>query len=207
MGHMEELIPKYQGKFRSVLLFGPPGAGKGTLGRVLAHAGGHLHLSSGDVFRGLKPESPAGQLAHKYISKGHLLPDEVTMMIFGYYIEGLIATNQYDPARQLLLIDGLPRTLPQAVELEKIADVTSLIVLEINDFEALAKRIQRRALLEGRHDDLDLSVLRTRMKVYEEQTTQVLQHYPKEQIHRFRADQKPLEVLGAVLANLAPMLG
>ncbi len=108
----ESLIPQYNELFRSVLIFGPPGSGKGTLGKFLSSAGNHFHLSSGDIFRGLSPESPAGKLYHHYAGKGLLLPDEVTIQIWHHYVNGLIATNRYFPSQQLLLLDGIPPDHP-----------------------------------------------------------------------------------------------
>src|SRR6185312_6554563 len=94
------LIAPYEKPFRSILIFGPPGSGKGTLGRFLSAAGNHVHLSSGDIFRGLAPESPAGKLFHTYASQGHLVPDEVTIGIWKNFVSGLIATNRYFPSQQ-----------------------------------------------------------------------------------------------------------
>lgn len=200
------IIPQHNHPFSSILIFGPPGSGKGTLGKFLSSAGNHFHLSSGDVFRGLSPESPAGKLYHKYASQGLLLPDEVTIQIWDHYVHGLIATNRYFPDQQLLLLDGIPRTLTQAALIEKHIRIEGIIVLEIEKTETLIKRLQRRALIEKRHDDLDPKVLKTRMEVYEKETGQVLKNYPKKLISRFDASQKPLEVLRDVLVRLTDLL-
>lgn len=192
--------------FRSVLIFGPPGAGKGTLGKFLSSAGNHFHLSSGDIFRGLSPESPAGKLYHEYAGKGHLLPDEATIEIWHHFVHGLIATNRYFPSQQLLLLDGIPRTLKQAQLLEKYVKVEGIIVLDIPDIDILVKRLQRRALFEKRLDDMDPKILRTRMEVYNRDTMKVLDHYPKDLIYHFDGHQKPLEVLRDILVGLTDLL-
>ena len=202
----EDIIPNFTEKFRSVLIFGPPGSGKGTLGKELSSAGNHFHLSSGDIFRGLSPESPAGKLYHNYAAKGLLLPDEVTIQIWKHYVHGLIATNRYFPTQQLLLLDGLPRTIRQAQLLENLIKIEKIIVLEIPNKEKLIKRIQRRGLIEKRGDDMDPQVLKTRMDVYEKETIKLLKHYPENMISFFNADQKPLEVLRDVLVNLSDLL-
>lgn len=204
--HKEEIIPSYTQPFRSVLVFGPPGSGKGTLGKFLSSAGNHYHLSSGDIFRGLSPESPAGKIYHNYAGKGLLLPDEVTIQIWHHYVHGLIATNRYLPEQQLLLLDGIPRTIRQADLLDKLIKIETIIVLEVGNVEELIKRIQRRALIEKRMDDMDPHVLRTRMEVYEQDTSKLLHHYPEKLIVRFNADQKPLEVLRDVLISLSSLL-
>ena len=192
--------------YPAILIFGPPGSGKGTLGKFLSIAGNHFHLSSGDIFRGLDPETPAGQLYHTYASKGHLVPDEVTVEIWHQYVQGLIATNRYFPHKQFLLLDGIPRTLHQAKVFEQYIKVEHIIVLEMPNIEGLIKRMKRRAIIEKRSDDVDEQVLRTRMQVYENDTKALLSHYPESLISRFNADQKPLEVLRDVLVKFSNIL-
>lgn len=200
------LLPAYSHPFRSVLIFGPPGSGKGTLGKFLSSAGNHFHLSSGDIFRGLSPESPAGQLYHQYATKGLLLPDEVTIQIWHHFVHGLIATNRYFPSQQLLLLDGIPRTFRQADLLQNYVAIERIIVLEAEHMEGLIKRIQRRAVAEKRTDDLDPAIVKTRLEVYLKDTMKVLTHYPEKLISRFNAEQKPLEVLRDVLLELSSVL-
>jgi adenylate kinase len=203
---MDNLIPHYSKKFRSILIFGPPGSGKGTMGRFLSAAGNHVHLSSGDIFRGLSPDSPAGQLFHSYASKGHLVPDNVTLKIWHNYVLGLIATNKYFPTQQFLLLDGIPRTLEQAKLLDEYIDPKGVIVLKIDNKQKLVDRMKRRALIEGRHDDADEKVLMTRFKVYEETTHALLDHYPHDKIVTINADQKPLDVLKDILTKTSGIL-
>ncbi len=193
-------------KLRSILILGPPGSGKGTLGKFLSTAGNHFHLSSGDIFRGLDPESSMGRLYHTYAGKGFLVPDSVTIEMWKNYVEGLISTNRYFPSKQFLLLDGIPRTLSQAIILDQHIEVVKVIVLEMNNMETLIKRMKRRALIEKRQDDADEEVLKTRMQVYEKETVELVSHYPASLISRFNADQKPLEVLRDVLIELSQVL-
>ncbi len=193
-------------KFRTVLIFGPPGSGKGTLGKFLSTAGNHFHLSSGDIFRGLDPDSSVGKLYHTYASKGNLVPDEVTIEVWLHYMQGLITTNHYFPQKQFLLLDGIPRTLQQAKILDEYIEVVKVIVLQMNNVEGLISRMKRRALIEKRQDDANETVLRNRMQVYEKETLALLDYYPKESIAYFNAEQTPLEVLRDVLIELSGVL-
>lgn len=203
---MSEILPLKNEKLKAVILFGPPGSGKGTLGKILCAAGNHVHLSSGDIFRGLDPESPGGKIFHQYASKGLLVPDEVTIQIWHHYVEGLVASNRYFPHQQLLFLDGLPRTLKQAEALDQFIDLVQVIVLDIADSGELHRRLLRRGTIEKRQDDQDLEVLKTRLQVYENQTVKLLNHYPTSLISHFNALQRPIEVLCDVLTRLTPIL-
>lgn len=202
----QSIIPDIDTKFRSILIFGPPGAGKGTIGRFLSGAGSHYHLSSGDIYRGLSPESPAGKLFFSYGHKGLLLPDDVAVELWRNYVAGLIATNCYFPEKQYLLLDGVPRTLAQAQMLDQYVEVDQVIVLEVDDRDELIRRMQNRAKIEKRHDDMDTEVLKTRFEVYQKDTAKVLSHYSPEIISRFNGDQPPLAVLRDVLIELSDIL-
>ncbi|MDB2614243.1 nucleoside monophosphate kinase [Chlamydiales bacterium] len=189
--------------YPSILLFGPPGSGKGTIGRKLAVVTEQYHLSSGDVFRGLSKESEMGQMQKSYSDQGLLVPDEITIKICLNYIKGLIYTNRFYPEKQHLVLDGFPRTLPQAKLLATHLDVKQIILLEVPDEEMLIKRLQKRATLEGRLDDMDLSILRKRMDVYKNQTEEVLSFYPKEIITTINGAQSPNEVFRDVMIKIA----
>jgi len=204
--HNSDFIPDSSEPFKSILIFGPPGSGKGTQGKFLSSAGNHFHLSSGDIFRGLSPESPAGKLYHNFAGKGLLVPDEVTIQIWHHYVLGLIATNRYFPSQQYLLLDGVPRTKAQVDLISKYIQVEGVIQLDMDDTEGLIKRLQRRALIEKRMDDMDADVLRKRMEVYTKDTSEVIEHYPKEIISKFNAEQKPLDVLRDILVKLSDLL-
>ena len=202
----ESVIFEPSARFKSILIFGPPGSGKGTQGKFLSSAGNHFHLSSGDIFRGLSPESPAGKVYHKYASKGNLVPDEVTIRIWHHYVLGLIATNRYLPNDQYLLLDGIPRTVEQAKLLEQHIEIEAIIVLGATKQSTLLKRMQRRALIEKRHDDMDQNVLKKRFEVYNKATKKVLTYYKDQNIYTFEASKKPLEVLRDILDELCYIL-
>lgn len=202
----ESLIEPYKEKFQGILIFGPPGVGKGTLCKFLSSASSLYHLSSGDIFRGIDPASPAGQLVAKYAHQGLLLPDEATMDIWYNYVQGLISTSKYFPKQQFLLLDGIPRTIAQVDMIKKYVDVKAVIVLEVQNSQELIDRLKGRAIKEKRPDDANENVLKTRLEVYKRDTEQVLNHYDKNIIYRVNASQKPLEVVRDTLIALCPLL-
>lgn len=202
----QSFIEPYKEKFQSILIFGPPGVGKGTLCKFLSGSSTLYHLSSGDIFRGIDPASPAGRLVAKYAHQGLLLPDDATLEIWNNYVQGLIATSKYFPKQQYLLLDGIPRTSMQAEMIEKYVQVKAVIVLEVQDTSELIKRLKGRAVKEKRQDDADENILKTRLEVYKRDTEQVLHHYDKNIIYRINADQKPLEVVRDTLVSLCHLL-
>lgn len=199
-------LQPYHGKFSSILLFGPPGSGKGTLGKFLADAGTQVHLSAGAIFRSLPLNSAAGQLFFSCASKGQLLPDDVTIEIWKNYVRGLIATNSYYPENQDLLLDGIPRTLTQAKMLHEYISIRHIIVLEVSDTKELIARLKKRARKEGRLNDEYVDALEKRMSVYEKEIDTILNFYPPHLISKVNAEQKPLEVLRDVLVRLSHLL-
>lgn len=200
----EHNIEPYRGRYQAVLFFGPPGSGKGTQAQFLKALTHHVHLSSGDVFRGLSPESPTGKVFYEYASSGHLVPDQVTIDIFTLYVQGLVATNRLFPASQLLLLDGLPRTVPQVKLIESFIDVRRVIVFDGAE-EVFIQRLKSRAEKEKRFDDADPKVLAKRMEVYHNETAPVLKAYPESLISRFDATGTPLEVFREVLNTHAEL--
>ncbi len=201
--HMARGLSK---KLPTLLIFGAPGSGKGTQGKFLSYVGNHYHLSSGDIFRGLAPDSVAGKEFYRHASQGQLLPDQMVIEIWHHFVMGLIATNRYFPENQLLLLDGMPRTKQQAEMLDDYLDVKKIIVLESTSTHLLAERLKKRAIIEKRFDDSTKEVLSKRIALYEREMPSVLAHYPKEQIVSFDATMRPLDVLREILIILGPAL-
>lgn len=162
--------------YRSILLFGAPGVGKGTQGARLGAEDGYVHLATGDIFRSLDHESAEGQEFLKYSTQGLLVPDELTMRIWSKHVSGMIAAGAYDPDRDILILDGMPRSSEQATALE--AHIEPMLILHItaNEDEAVA-RILERGKDSGRPDDADEDTIRRRFAEYREKTAPVLAHY------------------------------
>ncbi len=189
-------------KLRTVLLFGAPGSGKGTQGRVLGDLPGYFHCSCGEVFRSLKMSSPLGEVFAEYSSKGELVPDKPTIELWRQYIETTRKTGRFDPAQDVLLLDGIPRNLHQAELMSETLAVKALVYLTCADTNKLTRRLQRRALKENRLDDANAEVIRQRLETYEIESQPVLKFYGASILHRVDAAQRPLEVLRDVVGVL-----
>lgn len=193
-------------RYRSALLLGAPGAGKGTQGKALGTIPGLLHLSSGDMFRGLDPNSELGTLFREISSRGELVPDDLTIRLWKQHVEGLVACGKYRPATDLLLLDGIPRNVNQARLLGAHIDVLQVIHLNCKDENAVVARLKKRALKEGRSDDGKEDVIRRRLEVYRQETQPLLDHYGKALVADVEAIGLPVEVLEGVLSGLAPLM-
>ena len=194
-----------QKRFLAVLLFGAPGAGKGTQGRILGTIPGFFHLACGDVFRSIDIGSPEGKEIYRYSSRGELVPDELTIRIWRKGLDGQIASSQYKPREDLLILDGIPRSVRQAELLEGHVQVFGVLHLVCADEEAMIHRIRRRAIRENRVDDANEAVIRHRFEVYRRESEPVLAHYPKEIMSRIDAIGSPAEVLRRILDCVIPV--
>ncbi|MFK7950322.1 MAG: adenylate kinase [Saprospiraceae bacterium] len=156
----------------TLILFGPPGSGKGTQAVNLVEKYGLLHISTGDMFRSeMKNKTPLGLEAKSYIEKGELAPDSVTIGMLKNKMEANKDVKGY-------ILDGFPRTVPQAEALDEVLEVTALVALEVAD-EVLIERLQGRAITSGRADDADVNIIKNRIEVYKSQTSIVAEYYGK----------------------------
>ncbi|MCW3110356.1 MAG: adenylate kinase [Segetibacter sp.] len=162
----------------NLILFGPPGSGKGTQAAKLAQEFNLLHISTGDLFRSeLKNETPLGVEARKYMDKGELVPDEVTI--------GMLSNKLDEYAGKVngFIFDGFPRTQPQAEALDKLLDlkntgISLVLALDVPEDE-IVHRIIERSKTSDRADDRDPDIIRNRFRVYLKETAQVADHYKK----------------------------
>ena len=186
-------------KYRSILLFGAPGAGKGTQGKILGSIPHFFHCACGDVFRGLRTDSELGRTFVEFSSRGQLVPDETTIALWRESITKTIAAGRFHPGEDTLVLYGIPRNVEQAAMLDDTLEVTGVYCLRSVNPENLVARIQRRALKENRLDDANLDVIRQRLKTYEQETKPVLKFYGKRLVHRIDADKTPAKVLADIL--------
>jgi adenylate kinase len=190
-------------KYRTVLLFGAPGSGKGTQGKILSNVPGFFHFACGDAFRNLRIEDPIGRVFIEHSSKGDLVPDEATIALWAKNIKASTADGEFDPTHDTLVLDGIPRNVSQARMLADTLDVKAVFYLSCSDPSLVIERLQRRALRENRLDDANLDVIKKRLENYESETKPVLDFYGKSIVHPIDAMQSPLDVLRIILNTVA----
>src|SRR5688500_5208113 len=191
-------------RYKTVLLFGAPGSGKGTQGKILGAIPGFFHSSTGDIFRSLDLRSEFGRTVWEHSSKGRLVPDELTIQIWKQYITGMEWINGFHPESEIIVLDGLPRNANQARILEDTIDVLKVIHL-VADYEKMVERLRRRALKENRVDDASDAVIAKRFEVYERETKPVLDFYPADRIVTIDAAQSQIRVLSQIIDVLVPL--
>jgi adenylate kinase len=189
-------------KYRTLLLFGAPGAGKGTQGKILGTIPNYFHCACGEVFRSLKTDSAVGQIFLEYSSQGRLVPDETTIELWRHFIDSSTQAGRFRPEQDTLVLDGIPRNVHQAEMLRDTLDVLAVFYLSSKRPDELVERLQRRALKENRLDDANLDVIRDRLAVYERESKPVLEFYGSKLLHRINADQTPAKVLFDILKHL-----
>ncbi len=192
-------------RYQTVLLFGAPGAGKGTQGKILGSIPGFYHLSCGDVFRTLDTTSELGRLFMEYSSKGLLVPDDLTVKMWQQNMHARTVLSDYKPRQDLLILDGIPRNPKQAKLVARHINVLMVIHLVCRDKEEMIQRLRRRALKENRIDDAKEEVIRRRWKVYEAETYPVLGAYDASIVREVDATGSPANVLEHILQFVVPV--
>ncbi len=174
----------------NIVLFGPPGAGKGTQAENIIERYNLVHLSTGDILRSeLATETSLGLKARKYMDKGALVPDDIVIGMIELKIDR-------DADARGFIFDGFPRTIAQAEALDNMLEkkgtpITAMIMLTVERDE-LVKRLLNRGRDSGRADDQDISVIENRINVYNNETAPVIDYYES------RGKYRPVQGMGTI---------
>jgi adenylate kinase len=192
--------------YQALLLIGPPGSGKSTQGKILGMLPGFHYWEAGDALRAIDSDSDIGRVIHQHSSHGELIPDELMVSLCLDDLKARVTAGVYHPETDILVLDGIPRSVKQAALLEAQVTVIKILHLLCSDVEPLIQRLRRRATEQDRMDDAEERVIRHRLAVYQRTTAQVLTYYPARCIATIDALRPPAEVLDQILHVLIPLL-
>lgn len=181
----------------NLILFGPPGSGKGTQSEKLVEKYELVHLSTGNLLREeIAGKTPLGTEAKKFIDNGQLVPDEVVIGMVDSYFD-------FHKEAKGFLFDGFPRTVAQAQALDKLltlkkTEIAIVLALEVSEDE-LVKRLLNRGKTSGRTDDTNEEIIRKRLAVYNSETTPVAEYYKKaKKFKSIRGEGSVAEIFAAL---------
>lgn len=185
----------------NLILFGPPGSGKGTQSQRLIGQYNLIHLSTGDLLRReIAAKTPLGMEAARLMERGQLVPDEVVIGMIDSSLEKAGDAKGF-------LFDGFPRTIAQAQALDKLlalkkTSITKVLALDVSE-EELVKRLLKRGETSDRPDDRDESIIRKRFRVYKTETEAVGHHYKElEKFELLNGEGSVDEIFAALRASI-----
>ena len=181
--------------YNTILLFGPPGSGKGTWGKIIGMLPDFYHLSTGDLFRMINTKSDLGKKVMEFMKAGELVPDQIVFDLFKHHMDNAVHVGQFDPHSDVLILDGFPRTMQQARMLDGVANIKVIFLLDCDDREVLLERLRRRAVLEGRADDAGEAVLERRFEIYQDEILRTLEYLDSQLIEKVDVAKEPVNIL------------
>jgi adenylate kinase len=192
--------------YQALLLIGLPGSGKSTQGKILGAIPSIHYWEAGGALRAIDPDSHTGRIIQQHMSQGELIPDELAVALCLNDLKARVMTGTYHPATDLLVLDGIPRTVRQAALLDAQIEVIKILHLACRDVEQVVLRLRQRTVEQGRADDAEERVIRHRLALYQRVTAQLLTYYPPERIATIDALRPPVVVLDQILHVLIPLL-
>lgn len=198
----EEPAPSAGPRYRSFLIFGAPGCGKGTQGAILGRIPRFTHCACGDVFRSLDTRTTLGQQFVAYSSRGELVPDDLTVQLWKANIKSREDSHLFKPDIDFLVLDGIPRSVGQAKIMEAHIEVVQVFHLSCPNRLELYRRLRKRALKENRLDDASDEVIMHRLKTYEEESKPLLDYYSSNLVTNIDASQHPARVFHEMLSKI-----
>ena len=189
-------------RYRSFLMFGAPGCGKGTQGAILGRIPRFNHCACGEVFRSLDTRTALGQQFVEYSSRGELVPDDLTVKLWKANIKSREDSHLFKADIDFLVLDGIPRSVGQAKILEEHIEVVQVFHLSCPNRQELYRRLRKRALKENRLDDASDEVITRRLKTYEEESKPLLDYYSEKLVTEVDASQHPARVFHSILSKI-----
>jgi len=189
-------------KYRTYLIFGAPGSGKGTQGRTLGSIPRFFHCACGDVFRSIDTRTSLGRAFVEYSSKGQLVPDELTVELWKVRIQHCVEAHEFKPDIDFLVLDGIPRNVHQSKLLEPFIEVRKVLHLSCPDRSKLVARLKKRAIKDNRFDDANEEVIRKRLETYEHESKPLLAYYGQDMTVPIDATEPPVIVLNTILTAI-----
>jgi len=187
------------------LILGAPGSGKGTQGKILGSIPRFFHCACGDVFRSLDTRTAIGQRFVHYSSRGDLVPDELTIELWKAQVDNWSDSHVYKPDIDFLVLDGIPRNVPQAGMIANFLEIHQVFHLSCPDREELARRMRKRALKDNRMDDASDRVIQQRIATYEAETKPILEFYSDALVTDIDATQPPVEMLNDIISKIVSL--
>jgi len=187
------------------LILGAPGSGKGTQGKILGSIPRFFHCACGDVFRSLDTRTAIGQRFVHYSSRGELVPDELTIELWKAQVDNWSDSHVYKPDIDFLVLDGIPRNVPQAEMIANFLEIHQVFHLSCPDRTELARRMRKRALKDNRIDDASDRVIQQRIATYEAETKPILDYYSGGLVTEIDAAQPPVEVLNDIISKIVSL--
>jgi adenylate kinase len=189
-------------RYKTILMFGAPGSGKGTQGAILGRIPRFIHCACGEVFRALDTRTPLGQQFVQYSSRGELVPDELTVQLWKANIMSRGESHLFKPDIDFLVLDGIPRNLEQAKIMEQYIDVLHVFHLSCPNRQELHRRLRKRALKENRWDDAKDETIERRIRTYEEESKPMLEFYTRDKVTDIDATAHPAAVFHTILSRI-----
>ncbi len=192
-------------KYRTYLIFGAPGSGKGTQGKALGMIPRFFHCACGDVFRSIDTRTELGRAFLEYSSRGQLVPDEITVELWRVRIQQEVDAHAFKPDIDFLVLDGIPRNVNQAKIMSSIVEVRKVFHLSCPERSKLVSRLKKRAIKDNRLDDANEEVIRRRLEVYEAESKPLLEYFGGDTTLEIDATETPIEVslkiISAIVAS------
>ncbi len=188
--------------YKAIILFGAPGTGKGTQAELLMKKGGYFHFSTGNMFRNLDKKTKTGKVIIDLIDHGNFVPDDLALKLFEETLDKYVNDKRFNPEKEILILDGIPRTKEQVHHLRKVVDIKKIIYFVIKDEVAIERTTKKRSGEENREDDKNADIVKKRLETFKRITLPILKEYKKDLIVEINGERSVDEIHRDILRIL-----